>query len=223
MRKRNEVAAAEEAGAGEEAQKAVAAAAANGKKIAEVEKTSERLKKELDADGKDPLDWGKANRGAEVPIDPKMQHIIEALVIEDPMGTWEKLEKALRVGENRSEFGVLAKGLDEAEVNARLAHRLWMTTKIEHQRWELENEVVFGAMRSEATAHLQKEKDKGLRSKQITDADVSAACGIIYPDEWRSQETKRRKFEAMVKSMENLTECWMSRCRSLQTMHGKQR
>lgn len=192
---------------------------------AEVVDTSAKLAKELAKDGKaDPLDWGKANRGAEVPVGGKMQRIIDAVFdIPDPMALYEKLEKALRVGENRSEMGALAKALDEAEANARLAHRLWVTTKVEHQVWELDNDVVFGAMRGEATAHLQREKDKGLRNKTITDADVAAACSTLYPDEWRAQERRRRKFEGTVKSMENLTECWMSRCRSLQTMVGKSR
>lgn len=188
------------------------------KKIAE---TSAQLAKELDAS--QPTVWDNANQAEEDPLDPEFERIVTKIFVDHPLEEYERLETALRIGEKRSDRGTVNKALDEAEANARTAHRLWMTAKVEHQRWELENQVLFGAMRAEATKTLQREKDQKLRNKQITDADVEATCALLFPDEYKHQEVKRRKVEAMVKSMENLCECWMSRCRSLQAMLGKQR
>ncbi len=98
-----------------------------------------------------------------------------------------------------------------------------MTAKIEVIGWELDNAVIFAGMRAEATKILQREKEQGVRNKQITDADVTSMCAALYPDEWRAQEVKRAEVEAMVRSMENLNMNWMSRCRSLQAMLAKQR
>ncbi len=78
-------------------------------------------------------------------------------------------------------------------------------------------------MRAEATRELQKDKDSGKRSKQITDADVDSMCAMLHPDEYKAQEVRRREVKVMEESMAHLTEMWGSKCRSLQTMVGKQR
>ncbi len=189
------------------------------------EKPGAALKAELEKAKKprSPLDWDSANKATEVPVPADMQRIVDAVFVEDPWPTYQRLEKALRIGEKRSDYGTLQGALDEAETNARLAHRLWVTANVARQEWEAENQVVFGAMRSQATAQLQMEKDHGTRSKQITDADVSMMAAAMFQDEWTSQEGRRRKFEAMADSMKNLAECWMYRVKSLGTMHGKQR
>ena len=191
---------------------------------AQAKKPGAELKKELDkSKPKGPLDWGSANKANEEPVPEDMQRIVDAVFIEDPWPIYQKLEKSLRVGEKRSDRGVTEAHLDEAETNARLAHRLWITAKVARDQWEAENQVVFGAMRAEATAQLQREKDQGTRSKQITDADVNMMCAAMFQDEWVSQESRRKKFEAMVENMKHLADVMTWHPHTVATMHGKQR
>lgn len=194
----------------------------------EVVETSEKLKQELEENARRDAANFAFERPNNKPVSPSELHpeiarIVETQIVEHPWDVYQELEAALRVGERRADHGSVNASLDEAETNARKAYRLWLTAKLESDRWRLDNEVVFGAMRLKATETLQQEKTMGLRNKQITDADVEAMVASLYPDEWRSQELKRKKVELMVKSMENLNECWLSRCRSLQAMLNKQR
>lgn len=156
-------------------------------------------------------------------LDPGFLRIVGAVVIDDPWSTYKQLEEQLVIGDKRGDYGTVAKRLDEAETNARLAHKLWQSAIVERKRWEYDRQVVFSAMRTEANRSLQEEKDKGQRNKAITDADVEARIATLYPDDYRTQELKRERVKAMVASMENLCELWMSRCRTLNTMLGKQR
>jgi hypothetical protein len=172
---------------------------------------------------KHPLAWGSANRAGMVPVAKEFQAIVETIIVDDPKGTYEKLERELVVGDKRTDYGSMMRHLDHAERNARDAHRLWQTAIIEKKRWEMENEVVLAAARSEATRSLQAEKEKGLRSKQITDADVESRVAAIFPDEWKAQQHERARMSAMVASLENLSEVWLSRCRTLQALVAKQR
>jgi hypothetical protein len=170
----------------------------------------------------DPLAWGKGKVKLIAP-DPAYGAIVETLEVEDPKGTYDMLERQLSIGLKRTDYGTVMEHLDNAERSARLAHRLWQGAIIEVKRWEMDNEVVFAAIRSEATRSLQGEKDKGIRAKQITDGDVESRMATIYPDEWRAQQAQRARLKGMVASLENLSELWASRCRSLQTILTKQR
>ena len=200
-----------------------------------VEETSKALSEVLDqahdqalaeaADDKprSPLDWGNANRPSMVPLGRDFAGIIETIVVDDPRATYSALEVALVVGDKRTDYGSMLQHLDQAERNARDAHRLWQTGIIEAKKWEMDNEVVFAAARSEANRSLQAEKDKGIRSKQITDADVDSRIASLFPDEWRAQQHERNRVKAMLASLENLSEVWLSRCRTLQALVAKQR
>jgi hypothetical protein len=159
----------------------------------------------------------------ETPIAPGFARIVERIFIADPEAAYARLESDLRIGDERATYGALTKALDEAETNARTAHRLYISAKVERERWELDNEVAFGAMRAEATRSLQREKDTKARSKQITDADVASECAMLFPDEYRAQALTRKKVKAMEDSLANLSEVWLIRCKSLQTMLGRQR
>jgi len=195
-----------------------------------VRKTSEALKEELEKNApKTRIEeaFEHRNRGSdkEQPslIDNEIAGIVEVIFVEHPLEEYKKLEAALRIGDKHNDHGTVAKALDNAESYARLAHRLWMTARVERDRWEKDNALIFAGMRDGATRALQREKEQGIRNKMITDADVEAMCAVMFADEWRDQEIKRRRVEAMVKSMENLNECWTSRCRTLQAMLTKMR
>ena len=186
-----------------------------------IDEANEREIREL---AKPPQDWTSPNRKvAEVPVAEGFRAIIKTLWVEDVKATYDYLESALTVGDLRTDYGSVMKHLDEAERNARLAHKLWTNAKKEKKRWDLDNEVTFGAMRSEATRSLQREKEQGLRSKMITDADVESRCATMFPDEYRAQELRRYDMHLMVDNLGNLVEEWNSRCKSLQVILSKQR
>lgn len=231
MRKRSEV-----AGGIEEISREAEAAmdevarrgpATNGVDFTAVEKNkraaaSRPLKEELDRAERPLVTNVNAARGS--PLDAGLERIVERVFVDaDLDAVYGRLEKSLRVGEKWEQAGALAKALDDAESNARLAHRLYLTAKIEHERWELENEVKFSSMRGEATRALQREKDEGKRSKQITDADVTSTCAQMFGDEWVAQETRRRRVDAAEKSLAHLSEIWMSRCNTLRVLVGRAR
>lgn len=170
------------------------------------------------------LTFPSANRKrGEVPLSDDFERVTLSYLVEEPYKVYQQLERELDLGDQRDDRGSVRKAADRAESNARLAHRLWMTARVEERRWELENEATFAAMRTEATAALQREKVAGDRSKQITDADVTARACAMYPDEYRAQEVRKKKVDGMVKSCENLSTLWNSRCRTLQELHSKQR
>lgn len=178
----------------------------------------------IGGDGDDDIEFENAHAGGkEHPLREDMNRIVETVFVVDMHKTWRKVKKSLRIGENRSDHGTLQQALDNAEHLAHEAHRLFVTAKVERDRWEAENDVVFAAMYSQASHELQQDKASGARSKQITDADVRAKCAAMFPDQWKYQETKRAKVKATVDSLANLSEVAMSRCRTLQAMLGKLR
>ena len=170
-----------------------------------------------------PLAWGGEDRPSVVPVDPAFEAIVSTIFIDDPAATYKRLEKALVVGDKRTDYGSMMRHLDEAEMNAREAHKLLQTGVRSLKGWEADNQVVWAGMRTQATRSLQKEKDDKLRSKQITDEDVESRMAAIYPDEYKEQRAGHAKMKAMVHSLENLAELWSSRCRTLQVLLGKQR
>jgi hypothetical protein len=189
-----------------------------------VEETSKRLQEALDQnDPHNPLNWGNANKAKESPLDPEFQRIVSTVFIDSPMKVYKRLERGLYIGERRGHPDTVKKALDLAERNARLAHKLWMTATVEEVRWKHDNAIVWATIRQEATRELQRQKDQGSRNKTITDADVDSMCSLLHHDEYRAQEISRARVKAMVRSLEDLTEKWNSRCRSLQAMIGKLR
>jgi len=170
-----------------------------------------------------PFHFPNANRAKSARLREDLAKVVETIYVKDIHDDWKKLETGLSLGEKRSEHAHAIAALDKAASRAYLAHRLYLTARSVREEWELENEVIFGAMWSAATRDLQKEKDGGLRSKQITDADVKSRVATMFPDEYQAQEKRRRDVEFTVKSLERLAEIWMSKCRDLQAMVGKLR
>lgn len=131
----------------------------------------------------------------------------------NPDAEYESLEGALSVGSRDTDD--LARALDEAEDCARRAHRLYANAKLDLARFQADAEVIEGAIRTEAAAELQRERDSGLRTKQITDADVTAKAAALFPDEWRDLAARKVRAKLAVEHMERFADLWVSRCRSL--------
>jgi len=113
--------------------------------------------------------------------------------------------------------------LERAEHNARKAFRLLIRYRQMQFAWEKDNSTVFSAIWYEATKALQREKDQGHRSKQITDKDVEMMCASMFPDEWRAVEVKTMRSKQTERSLEHLVEMWTSKCRSLKSLVEKGR
>lgn len=131
----------------------------------------------------------------------------------DPDAEYAVLEKALMLG--KLETDSLASALDRAEDNARRAHRLYVAAKLDLERFTADAGLIEGAIRTEAAAELQREKDAGTRTKQITDADVTAKSAALFPDEWRDLAEKKVAAKLAVEHLERFADLWVSRCRSL--------
>lgn len=139
----------------------------------------------------------------------------------DPDGEYAELEQALSLGS--SEFDSIVKAVDAAEDDARRAHRLYVNAKLDYERFAADAALIEGAIRSEASAELQREKDSGVRTKQITDADVVAKCAALFPDEWRDLAEKRVRAKLSVEHLERFADLWVGRCRSLGGMLASKR
>lgn len=93
----------------------------------------------------------------------------------------------------------------------------------EADQWKHDAEPVIASMREMATAELEREKEQGKRKKMITDADVTAKCAILYPDEWEAQRKKLKDAEHLIKTMTNLVDLTSSKCRNNAVILGKMR
>lgn len=158
---------------------------------------------------------------------PKLQddfeRIIEHVFVAQPFQEYERLEKELTIGPDRSDLATLQKAMDEAEDNSRSAHRLYVTACVERDRWEIDQEAVLAGIRTQAVASLEQEKREGLRTKQITDADVTSKMAALFPDEYRHAVTRVSQVKKMVEHTEHLVKCWMSRCSSIRTLLDSRR
>ena len=170
-----------------------------------------------------PFRWPSANAAREKSVRPDLARVVETVFVRDIHAEWKDLEAGLELGEKRSDHAHAVAALDKTAARAYRAHRLYLTARAAREDWELENEVIHGAMWSAATRDLQQEKVQGLRSKQVTDADVKARVATMFPDEYQAQEKRRRDLELTVKSLERLAEIWFNRCRDLQAMVGRLR
>lgn len=151
------------------------------------------------------------------------QRIVEKVYKVDVLAEYDRLEKALRVGESRTDRAILVRALDEAESNAWRAHALYLSAIAERTRWEADAEMVSGPARSNAVAELSAEKRHGVRKKDITDADVRAKLASMHPDEFKWQEKESAKIRGMEKQLGKLADLWSSRCATLRIMVDKAR
>lgn len=164
--------------------------------------------------------FGSANAAKKSEMSAQIIRVVEKVFITDIEGTYDKLEAELRLGDQRSDKAAIQEALDNAQTNVRKAFNLWITVKNAREAWEKTNAVIHAGMRTEAMAALQREKDTGKRSKQITDADVVHKCAELFGDEWVTQENEREKYELFESSLKNLAEAWQSRGFNLQAMAG---
>jgi hypothetical protein len=198
---------------------------APAKKDGEVERLSRELDEQLKpaAEKKNPFDWPNANKAREHELREDLVRVVETIFVEDVHAEWQELQKALELGDKRSEHAHVIRALDKVAGRADRAFRLYLTAKRLRDKWEAENEVTWGAMWSEAVRSLQAEKESGSRAKQITDADVRARVAVLHPDEYRAIEERRRSVDLTVKALERHADIWFAKMRNLDSHAGKTR
>lgn len=134
----------------------------------------------------------------------------------DPDGEYDELERALVLGTRTYES--VSDALDHAEDNARRAHRLYVNARVDAERFNIDADVIESAMRTQAVGELQREKDAGVRTKAITEADTTSKVAALFPDEYRDLAERKVKSRKMIEHLEVFAKLWGSRCYSLSKM-----
>lgn len=112
----------------------------------------------------------------------------------------------------------ITRSANQSEDMARRAYHLFIAAKVEYEAYMRETEIITAAIRDAATAKLEREKASGVRTKQITDADVLAYMASDYPDQWNEVELRRSQAKGMLKYIENLSSLAKTRCFTLARM-----
>ncbi len=143
----------------------------------------------------------------------RVQHVVidESVDVE---AEYAALEAELEIKEALTPEVVRA-ALNRCERNAHRAHRLYVLARVQLDRFRIDTEVALGAMRDQAVAELTIEKTAGVRTKQITDADVASRAASTHPDEWRDISEGLARAEAMLKNLERFADVWYRRSWSL--------
>ncbi len=171
-----------------------------------------------------PFKWPSANAAREREVREDLRRVVETVFVDDVHEEWGKLQEALELGpEKRSQHAHVIAALDKVAARADRAYRLYLTAKLIRDKWEAENETLWGAMWSKATTSLQAEKESGNRAKQITDADVRSRAATLYPDEYRAQEERRRSVELTVRALERHADIWFKKLGNLEAIASKLR
>jgi hypothetical protein len=143
----------------------------------------------------------------------------KVFTLTDPDGEYQHLEDSLSIRAALTP-GVLQAALNEAEDNARRAHKLYVVANADYERFERECEPIIESMRDAATRELQHEKDNGMRSKAITDADVRGRASQLFTDEWAAIDARRIKANGMLEHLKVLAKLWENRCYSLNGLNN---
>lgn len=127
-------------------------------------------------------------------------------------------EKLHAIRPSRCDYGTIADALDEAQENARLAMQLLVNAKLANDRFIADAQLTESGMRDHVHARLQSEKDRGQRSKAITDADVVAAMANCFPDEWQQIELTKHQARRTIAYLEDLCDRMRERARDLRAL-----
>jgi hypothetical protein len=162
----------------------------------------------------------KALNGGLPELSPALAGMVETTFeLADPEALYEELVAAL---DRRDALtpGVLREQLADSARLYREAHRLYIVARADYDRFESDFAVVEAALRDSATRELQKEKDVGLRSKQITDGDVRSRVADMFPDQWREMCDRKVRADKMIEHLKHLCEVFKVRSFALRTLCG---
>lgn len=117
----------------------------------------------------------------------------------------------------------LMDALDSAQSNALAARKLLVNMKLTVTAVSMDTNVLMSAMRDQASAALEREKEAGLRKKAITEADVQAQVATMFPDEWKAVQDRDAKSKQSVAFLEDLCERAVERARDLRAIVASSR
>jgi hypothetical protein len=144
---------------------------------------------------------------------PQFERLVTSVFdVSDIDQEFEDLKRQMVLGEQRSDYATVLRALDEAEDNARRAHRLFVNAQLEEKRFRLEREIVEAAMHKGAVASMKESGDK------VTVEATQARMVELYAEEWREGEERKARVKGTVSHCEQLAFFFSSRCRSLQVI-----
>ncbi|MDE2099196.1 MAG: hypothetical protein KGL39_18220 [Patescibacteria group bacterium] len=150
---------------------------------------------------------------------PGLSRIVESVFSVDILELYDKIEGQLAIANALTPEAVRA-ALNKADDNARVAHQIYVIAKIELDKLKLEYSKVESAMRDSAVKELTNDKAVGLRSKMITEADVTAKVIEMFPDEYVAMITRKSKETETLEHLRRLADLWQQRCRTLTSLNN---
>lgn len=160
-------------------------------------------------------------KAKEHPIRPDAARVVETTFLVDVTDAIDEAKKFLSA--SALEDGALLRMLDRGDRLVYAANKAYLSFRLERERWETQNEVIFASMRNAASKALEDEKASGQRAKQITDADVVARAALMFGDEWVDQTQRRRSAKLAEDDLKFLTERVGEKVRTLQAISSRHR
>lgn len=124
---------------------------------------------------------------------------------------------------SRCDYGVIADQLDRAQDMARECMRALVNVRLALDQFDVDAQLTTAGMRDYSYAKLQGQKDKGQRSKAITDADVAAQMAVDFPDEYQAVERTKAQAKRTREYLEDLVDRLRERARDLRALTGTAR
>lgn len=155
----------------------------------------------------------------EKPIDERVSRLVSttfAPVSWD--GVFDEFDKWMELGDNRTSEHFIRVAHEKGPAIVRKLYAVYLQVREARESWELRNAALLGSMREQANDLLQAEKNKGVRSKQITEADIDKKTAQMFPDEHAEQETRRLRYKLVEDRAKHEVEVATLRCRILDTM-----
>ncbi len=191
-----------------------------GKQLAQVLLDSDR--EEANRRARDFVSGGSAT---EKPIDPRFPPLVAKTFL--PGADWDavfdRFGRWLSLGDNRGQEQFIRRAHEEGPEIVRDLYRTYLDVRAAREEWELRNDAMLGSMREQANDVLQAEKNKGLRSKAITEGDLDKKVAQMFSEAYVEQETKRRRYKAVEERAKHDVEVAQLRCRVLDTMMNRLR
>lgn len=161
------------------------------------------------------------NRGrADPTMGPGFDRVVSKL-FDDPKFDVEKTFDEIEKWLDKTDLlapGALRDAVLRGENYARLAFKLHVIAKVKLRGYEVELDSVMGKLRDDAYKELQKQKELGQRSKQITDGDIEGQVAIMNTDQYERHSKNKERSKRMVEYLEALTGLCRTRCYTLATL-----
>lgn len=156
----------------------------------------------------------------DVDVAPWLRTIVDTTFkLEDPEGLAAELTEALEKKREALTPGVLRELLYDAPRIYARAHLLYVNAEEAFEKYDAEYTAVMGAMKEAALEELQREKDIGIRNKQITDGDVLDRVALKFPDEYTEMATRHTRSKKTVQHLKHLADnVFKRRCSALEAL-----